>query len=91
MQFNQDQAQALWSHQIAGLQQQMMAAQAQAQPQASNYAPDLVTEHQTKIRKTTASSSKIDKTTRTVTTTTFQPESALVVRRKKKRLSHSRE
>jgi hypothetical protein len=39
MQFNQDQARALWSHQIAGLQQQMMAAQAQAQPQASNFAP----------------------------------------------------
>jgi len=39
MQFNQDQAQALWSHQIAGLQQQMMAAQAQAQPQTANFAP----------------------------------------------------
>lgn len=39
MQFNQDQAQALWSHQIAGLQQQMMAAQAQAQPQSANFAP----------------------------------------------------
>ncbi|CAG5105503.1 Oidioi.mRNA.OKI2018_I69.chr1.g2182.t1.cds [Oikopleura dioica] len=38
MQFNQDQAQALWSHQIAGLQQQMMAAQAQAQPQAPSFA-----------------------------------------------------
>jgi len=39
MQFNQDQAQALWSHQIAGLQQHMMAAQAQAQPQTANFAP----------------------------------------------------